>query len=98
MSNPITTPGQRTQYTAIIGGILNVVAILIQTFFGIDIPSDAWMAANTVLGSLLALFLGEKGNRTLEAANQAVASAAQPTIVVNPTSLSAPATRQEPVA
>lgn len=73
--------GSRTQYTAIITGVLNVIALLCEMFFGINIPAEAWTAVNTVLGTLLVIFFADKTNRAETAAKQAVAAAAKPETV-----------------
>jgi hypothetical protein len=68
--------GYRTQYTTIIGGVLNVLAIAVESFLGIDIPADAWSAANTLIGTLIIVFFADKSNRAETAANKAVAASA----------------------
>lgn len=74
---PVPGEGSRTQYTAIIGGILNVVAIIVDAFLGWDIPADVWVAANTVLGTLLTIFLGDKMARTEAAAKETTATVSE---------------------
>jgi hypothetical protein len=75
--NITSTPqeGNRSEWTAIITGVINVAAVIIQTLTGWDFPPEFWAGVNTVGGTLFAFFLARKSSRTEVAANQAAGSA-----------------------
>jgi hypothetical protein len=71
---PDNMEGSKSEYTVIVGAISNVVMIVLQAFFGIELPEGVWAGINTFFGFVLALTLGARLSRLQHTADESQAS------------------------
>lgn len=70
----VSLEGSKTEYTVLVGAVLNVIMIVLDQFFNITLGEGVWTGLNTILGFILALTLGSRMARTETAAKAAQAS------------------------